>query len=107
MKLAGKPLAESDGTPLSLLKHEEAHAKNEHVGIEFWGLAIPETIMGGYGGEDPGHPGYGDTTPIAVGNNTYKAVRLIGVGYNLYYSVWCTNERELYDLVVSHDAVIS
>ncbi len=31
-------------------------------------------------------------------NNTYKALRLIGKNYNLYYSVWCTNEHELYDL---------
>lgn len=33
-------------------------------------------------------------------NNTYKALRLIGEGYNLYYSVWCSNEHELYDLKV-------
>jgi len=33
-------------------------------------------------------------------NNTYKALRIIGDGYNLYYSVWCTNEHELYDLTV-------
>lgn len=34
-------------------------------------------------------------------NNTYKSVRLIGDGFNLYYSVWCNNEHELYDLTVS------
>ena len=33
-------------------------------------------------------------------NNTYKALRVIGDTYNLYYSVWCTNEHELYDLTV-------
>ena len=31
-------------------------------------------------------------------NNTYTALRVIGQNYNLYYSVWCTNEHELYDL---------
>jgi hypothetical protein len=31
-------------------------------------------------------------------NNTYKALRVIGQTYNLSYSVWCTNEHELYDL---------
>ncbi|KAJ4291443.1 hypothetical protein N0V88_006037 [Collariella sp. IMI 366227] len=33
-------------------------------------------------------------------NNTYKALRIIGGGgkYNFYYSVWCSNEHELYDL---------
>lgn len=36
-----------------------------------------------------------------VPNNTYKSIRLLGQGYNLYYSVWCNNEHELYDLSVS------
>jgi hypothetical protein len=36
-----------------------------------------------------------------VPNNTYKAVRLLAPEYNLYYSVWCNNEHELYDLTVS------
>lgn len=34
-------------------------------------------------------------------NNTYKAVRVVAEDYNLYYSVWCNNEHELYDLNVS------
>jgi len=33
-------------------------------------------------------------------NNTYKAVRIVGETYNLLYTVWCTNEHELYDMVV-------
>lgn len=36
-----------------------------------------------------------------IPNNTYKSLRLLGEGYNLYYSVWCSNEHELYDLSVS------
>lgn len=31
-------------------------------------------------------------------NNTYKAIRIAGPTYNLYYSVWCNNEHELYDM---------
>ncbi|RMD40226.1 hypothetical protein DV735_g4905, partial [Chaetothyriales sp. CBS 134920] len=31
-------------------------------------------------------------------NNTYKALRLVGDDYDLYYSVWCSGEHELYDL---------
>jgi hypothetical protein len=31
-------------------------------------------------------------------NNTYKSIRIISENYDLYYSVWCTNEHELYDL---------
>ena len=36
-------------------------------------------------------------------NNTYKAVRIKGKGdsYDWYYSVWCNNEHELYNLQVS------
>ena len=40
---------------------------------------------------------------VAYGpNNTYKALRMVGKNYNLYYSVWCTNEHELYDLTASY-----
>lgn len=31
-------------------------------------------------------------------NNTYKALRIHGKGYDLYYSVWCNNEHELFDM---------
>lgn len=33
-------------------------------------------------------------------NNTYKGLRLVAQDYNLYYSIWCTNETEFYDLKV-------
>jgi len=33
-------------------------------------------------------------------NHTFKSLRIAGGGYNLYYSVWCTNEHELYDIKV-------
>lgn len=36
-----------------------------------------------------------------VTNNTYKAVRVLAEDYNLFLSVWCNNEHELYDLNVS------
>lgn len=42
-----------------------------------------------------------DEKPVVFkANNTYKALRVISKEYNLYYSVWCTNEHELYDLTV-------
>lgn len=40
-------------------------------------------------------------------NNTYKAVRIIGKGYDLYYSVWCNNDHELYDVKVRQTPQIS
>lgn len=33
-------------------------------------------------------------------NNTYKGLRLVGDDYSIYYSVWCTNEAEFYDVKV-------
>jgi len=36
-------------------------------------------------------------------NNTYKGLRLVGKSYSFYYSVWCNNEHELYDLYVCID----
>ena len=33
-------------------------------------------------------------------NNTYKSARILSPEYNLYYSVWCNNDHELYDLSV-------
>lgn len=98
MKLAGKPLVGSDGSPIPLTSEDEADSKQEHVAIEYWGLAIPEGIWGHYGNISP-HNNY-KYPGRSAGNNTYKAVRVIGRGYNIYYSVWCTNESEFYDLKV-------
>lgn len=35
-----------------------------------------------------------------MANNTYKAVRVVGEDYSLYYSVWCDGDHELYDMAV-------
>ena len=37
-------------------------------------------------------------------NNTYKAMRIVSDEYNLFYSVWCTNQKELYDMTVSKES---
>ncbi|PBP23005.1 arylsulfatase [Diplocarpon rosae] len=57
--------------------------RREHVNVEYWGFA------GGEGKYDH---------EILHENNTYKAIRILGPGYNLYYSIWCTNEHELYNM---------
>ena len=72
-----------DGKPISL--DINAPGGSETVNIEYWGSALPE---GAY------------APVLQFGNNTYKAVRIIGQGYSFYYAVWCTNERELYDMLV-------
>lgn len=71
------------------LKEAET-TRQEHVNVEFWGRSLPEGIHG-FSLDDGKVVYYGS-------NNTYKALRIISNSYNLYYSVWCTNEHELYDL---------
>ncbi|KAI1772928.1 Arylsulphatase [Hypoxylon cercidicola] len=60
----------------------DAGTRREHAGIEYWGFAMGEGIY----------------NRNFLEHNTYKAIRLSGPGYNLYYSVWCNNEHELYDM---------
>lgn len=103
MELAGSPMAESDGIPIPLTIEAEARSKQEHVTIEYWGLAIPEGLWGWYGDNNMSDPGYG-APGNAAAENTYKAIRVISEGYNIYYSVWCTNEAEFYDLKVNASA---
>ncbi|KAL2061395.1 hypothetical protein VTL71DRAFT_7668 [Oculimacula yallundae] len=82
-----------DGSPIPLTEREVEEAsvkRQEHVNVEFWGRSIPEGVN---------KFSLDDGKVVAYGfNNTYKALRVIGKGYNLYYAVWCTNEHELYDL---------
>ncbi|KAI1473580.1 putative arylsulfatase [Daldinia eschscholtzii] len=78
-----------DGAAIPVTKEriEEVKVKGErreHAGIEYWGMAMGEGIY--------------NRNPLE--HNTYKALRVSGPGYNLYYSVWCNNEHELYDLNV-------
>lgn len=91
---------ETDGTPIPLSMVDDAKARHEHVTIEYWGLAVPESPYGSYGDVHWTDPSVPVGSP-GTGNNTYKAARVISESYNLYYTVWCTNERELYDLKVS------
>ncbi|KAG6907810.1 hypothetical protein DXG01_007292 [Tephrocybe rancida] len=86
--LAGIPLRDDfDGTPLPVVKKSK-DVRHEHVTVEYWGVGLGEGDKGAVG---PGN------SPFFV-NNTYKAVRLLGDGYNFYYSVWCNNEHQLYDI---------
>ncbi|KAE8154437.1 alkaline-phosphatase-like protein [Aspergillus avenaceus] len=86
-EIAGIPLRdEFDGTAVPFEPGQDG--RKEHVHVEYWGKA-------GFEGETSRMPNGG---PVAFRNNTYKALRVLGDGYNLYYSVWCTNEHELYDL---------
>jgi N-acetylglucosamine-6-sulfatase len=86
---------EFDGSPIPL--NEFSTAKREHVNVEYWGIALPE---GAYGLKQSEIDVQGGIPHVYL-NNTYKALRIISDDYNLYYSVWCTNEKQLYNLMVS------
>ena len=89
LSLLGIPLRDDfDGKPIPVTKsglEKAGKHRHEHVNVEFWGNGLGEGIHGWY----------------VYPNNTYKALRVIGKSYNLYYSVWCDNEHQLYDLNVS------
>ncbi|KAI7640680.1 hypothetical protein KC319_g13865 [Hortaea werneckii] len=74
------PLTSSFGDLDSDRKH--FNRRTEHVNVEMWGIIMSEGKHG-----QVLHP-----------NHTYKALRLVGEYYNLLYTVWCSNEHELYDL---------
>lgn len=121
-KLAGvTPREDFDGTAIPVL-FEQGDVRHEHVTVEFWGTAVIEGIYGGIGeyyrsrGDrltprwlptrihatqiDAEAFTLGPDGSASIPNNTYKAIRVLSKDYNLYYSVWCSNEHELYDLSV-------
>ena len=107
LKLAGSAGSERvalDGFPIPLDKKSLASPRSgEHVNVEFWGLANPEGKYGKIGNDPlPDIGGSRSLGKIAVWNSTYKALRIIGDGYNLLYTVWCFGDREFYDLNVSY-----
>ena len=96
LSVIGAPLrADFDGVVIPLTSEQQEASqteRHEHVTVEYWGFAASE-------GKYPYHDEEGETAFIS--NNTYKAVRIASPQYNLYYSVWCNGEHELYDLSVS------
>ncbi|KAF2214407.1 hypothetical protein CERZMDRAFT_37524 [Cercospora zeae-maydis SCOH1-5] len=87
VKLAGGDLQhEFDGQVLPLHGSLTATADEwttEHINIEAWGVIMSE----------------GNHGSILYPNHTYKALRIIGQGYSLLYTIWCSGEHELYNLI--------
>ena len=97
-KLAGIPLHDDfDGEPIPVTAamQKESPRQSEHVNVEFWGPGLFEGIYAP-SGEDLS-PGNG-LIKVNGANNTYKSVRLINDDYDIAYTVWCSNEHELYDM---------
>jgi hypothetical protein len=108
LQLLGIPLRpDFDGDPIPLTQGQIEDAREErqeHVTVEYWGFAagegiydctLPPPLIDIYAKNSDVR-----TVDLSAYNNTYKALRIKGEGYNLYYSVWCNNEHELYDMTV-------
>ena len=73
-----------DGSPIPYTSADlGVRTRNEMVNVEFWNA--------------------GTFTPIGFKhnsyyNNTYKALRMVTAEHSLFYSSWCTGEREFYDM---------
>ena len=111
-ELAGIPLHEDfDGEPIPLTKKRQnsRKPKHEHVNVEFWGEGLAEGTVYDNLGMQSSNPRaraleITDIKAQTAGQfdkNTYKTVRVVGDDYDFSYSVWCTNEHELYDIKVS------
>ncbi|KPM35927.1 Arylsulfatase [Neonectria ditissima] len=83
-----------DGTAMPLKPTVDLTVRSEHASIEYWGPAVPEGVFGGRGDKNREAGTWHNYYP----NNTYKGLRIVSEEYSLYYSVWCTNETELFDL---------
>lgn len=91
LRLAGVELKDDfgfDGEPIPMTETEmvakTTEKRSEHVNVEMWGIIMSE---GKY--EQVVHP-----------NHTYKALRLVGKDYHFLYTLWCSGEHELYDILV-------
>lgn len=69
-------------------KSSSSRSGIEHVNVEHWGSGVPYELG----------PYFGHIPVKGKRKNTYKGLRLVADSYSLYYSVWCTNEHELYDM---------
>ncbi|KAI0599225.1 alkaline-phosphatase-like protein [Biscogniauxia sp. FL1348] len=98
LDIAGAPpRADLDGLAIPLTAAGLSRARkqrHEHVTVEHWGFASNEGQVF-------------DWYPRLHPNNTYKAVRVIGASYDLHYQVWCSNERELYDLTADPGQMVN
>jgi len=103
LDIAGAKRDDFDGLSIPLTGEDVLKpSKMEHVNVEYWGMAIPEGRLGHYGGVKDGWAGYAH----AARNNTYKALRLIGEDYSLYYSVWCTDEHHRLGFAAQDDRLL-
>ncbi|KAF2260108.1 putative arylsulfatase [Lojkania enalia] len=101
LQLPDKKGLDGIAIPITQAAMDAQHIRpSEHVNIETWGTGSPsENPL--LHEDDSINSEESETTRskiTGIQNNTYKALRLIGDRYSFYYSIWCTNEHELYDM---------
>lgn len=112
----GKVMPYKNGSATNINQEEDTGANNnitvisnitapslpslpDHVNIEFWGDWRPEGIFG----QNRSTPAWLNFTKYGE-SATYKALRVIGSDYDIFYSVWCSRrsasgiEHEMYDM---------
>ncbi|KAI1263569.1 alkaline phosphatase-like protein [Xylariaceae sp. FL1019] len=98
LRIAEAPLRDDfDGLAIPLTSDglsKAQESRHEHVTVEHWGFASNEGQVS-------------KEYPVLHMNNTYKALRIVGESYNLLYTVWCNNERELYDLATDPGQMVN
>lgn len=92
LKLAGLSTSDHALDGLSIEVEDTYEPRAEHVQVEFWGGASAESKLSV--SSDPN--GSAGVYPL----NTYKALRVESDESKWFYSVWCTDEYELYDMKV-------
>lgn len=116
LSMIGAPLGgdlDVEAIPLTKKGIEAAvGTRFEHFQVEYWGFALSEGkyrypgmssvlfvfIIGPYSNQL--------VTRRKINNNTYKALRIVSEEYSIYYSIWCNNEHELYNMKVSNNSAI-
>lgn len=109
--LAGIDLHDDfDGEPIPVTTALQAQnaTKSEYVNVEYWGEGIMEGTISNW--VTTSKSPWGSSKPLlydrltlilALANNTYKHLRVVSEAFDLSYTVWCSNEHELYDFKVS------
>ncbi|KAI4601038.1 hypothetical protein KJ359_012225 [Pestalotiopsis sp. 9143b] len=85
--LAGIDLHDDfDGEPIPVTTELQAQnaTKSEYVNVEYWGEGIMEGTISNW-------------VTSTLANNTYKHLRVVSEAFDLSYTVWCSNEHELFD----------
>jgi hypothetical protein len=88
MEITGVSLDSKELDGQAILPGDDAQSRSEHLAVEYWGPSLAESVLASNGTPES----------LIYPETTYKGLRIEAEEYGFYYSVWCTNESELYDM---------